>query len=420
VKRIAVVCPSAWDQVQMPRSRRRWGAEYEVVSYGEDVEDHPTTFDALAFIDDMVPRFARDGIDGVTSSSDYPGIVVAAAIAQALGLPGPAPAAVLRCSHKYLSRLAQREVVPEATPTFGLLDPATLSPDAMPLPFPCFVKPVKSWFSLFARRVDSFAELRAFAEQPDVRAHLTEFVAPLNQLIARYGEGGPGGGYLLAEALLAGHQVTVEGYVSAGEVQIVGVVDSVMFPGTISFQRFDYPSRLDAGVQRRMGDVAARAVRHIGLDNALFNVEQFYDPDADRIWIIEINPRICGQFADLYESVDGANTYEVLLALAAGRRPQWQTGAGRHGVAASFPLRVFTDRRVRRVPDARQIEAVQRDFPLTLVKLYFRPGERLSEGEQDGASYRYATINLAASDHPTLLATFEEVRRRLGFELEEI
>ena len=32
--------------------------------------------------------------------------------------------------------------------------------DALPLPFPLFVKPVKATFSVLARRVDSFAELR--------------------------------------------------------------------------------------------------------------------------------------------------------------------------------------------------------------------------------------------------------------------
>jgi hypothetical protein len=108
----------------------------------------------------------------------------------------------------------------------------------------------------------------------------------------------------------------------------------------------------------------------------------------------------------------------VLLALAAGHRPRWPPGAGRYGVAASFPLRVFSDRRVVRIPGTEQIAAVQREYPVTLVKAYYRPGERLSEGNQgDGASYRYGMVNLAAPDHATLLTTFEEVQHRLGWEL---
>ena len=47
---------------------------------------------------------------------------------------------------------------------------------------------------------------------------------------------------LIAEGLLKGEQVTVEGYVHGGVATIFGVVDSIMFPGTLAFSRFDYPS----------------------------------------------------------------------------------------------------------------------------------------------------------------------------------
>ncbi len=38
---------------------------------------------------------------------------------------------------------------------------------------------------------------------------------------------------------------------------IMGVVDSIMFPGTLAFSRFDYPSALPEGVQARMAEIAA-------------------------------------------------------------------------------------------------------------------------------------------------------------------
>src|SRR5439155_16503510 len=108
---------------------------------GEEAEDHPATFDALAFIDETVRAWRGRRLDGVTSSGDYPGCIVAAAIAQELGLPGPPPGAVLTCSHKYYSRLAQQRTVPAATPRFALVEPG--SARNLPLPFPLFVKPVK-------------------------------------------------------------------------------------------------------------------------------------------------------------------------------------------------------------------------------------------------------------------------------------
>ena len=170
MKRLALLCPNSWDDVQIARAQGLWQGRYEVIPYGEDAEGDPAAFDALGFIDQAVRQLGAKGIEGVTSSSDYPGALVAAAIAKELGLPGPAPSAALRCAHKYYSRLAQQEAVPEATPPFCLVDPARLDERPFPLVFPCFVKPVKSWFSVLARRVDSFAELRDWVAQPEVRA----------------------------------------------------------------------------------------------------------------------------------------------------------------------------------------------------------------------------------------------------------
>jgi len=422
MKRVALLCPNSWDDVQLTRVLPSLTGRYEVLMYGQDAEDDPASFDALRFLEEAVKQFRREPVDGVASSSDYPGVLVAAALAHELGLPGPDPQAVFRCSHKYYSRVAQREAVPEATPGFALLDPAAVAAgERPPFSFPLFVKPVKSWFSVLARRVESFEELQRWLAEPDVQAHLTAFVGPFNQLLRRYTSLEKDGGYLLAETLCGGAQVTVEGFVCDGVVQLVGVVDSVMFPGTISFQRFDYPSTLPEAVRTRMGEVAARAVRGSGLDRALFNVELFYDPRApegDDLRIIEINPRMCGQFADLYEQVDGINTYEVLLALAAGDRPQWRPGGGPHGVAASFPLRVFEDRLVTRVPSAEDIRAVKERWPVTLAKAYCRPDQRLSETNQgDGATWRYGMVNMAGATLPKMLEDFERVRARLGFQL---
>jgi len=422
MKRVALLCPNSWDDVQLARVLPSLTDRYEVLPYGQDAEDDPAAFDALRFLEEAVTHFRREPVDGVTSSSDYPGVLIAAALAQELGLPGPDPQAVFRCSHKYYSRVAQREAVPEATPGFALLDPvAVAASERPPLDFPLFVKPVKSWFSVLARRVDSFEELQRWLAEPDVQAHLTAFVGPFNQLLRRYTSLEKDGSYLLAEELCSGTQVTVEGFVCDGDVHLVGVVDSVMFPGTISFQRFDYPSALPETVRARMGEVATQAVRHSGLDRALFNVELFYNPTApegDDLRIIEINPRMCGQFADLYELVDGTNTYEVLLALAAGDHPQWRPGGGPHGVAASFPLRVFEDRRVLRIPSAEDIRAVKERWPVTLVKSYCRPGQRLAETNQgDGATWRYGMVNMAGASLPQMLADFERVKARLGFEL---
>ena len=104
--------------------------------------------------------------------------------------------------------------------------------------------------------------------------------------------------WLLAEELLEGAQATLDGYVSSGEVHTLGVVDSVMFPGTLAFQRFEYPSALPRRVQEEMTAIARRVMPTLGFDGGAFNIEFIHNPARDTLRIIEINPRISTQFAD--------------------------------------------------------------------------------------------------------------------------
>src|SRR5262249_14872323 len=146
-----------------------------------------------------------------------------------------------------------------------------------------------------------------------------------------------------------------DGFCVAGEVQIMGIVDSVMFPDTHTFERFEYPSRLPAGVQDRMAKIAGDAVRALGIRDGQFNVELFYHRPTDSIRLIEVNPRLSYQFADLYQYVDGSNTYDVLLDLTLGRRPSFRKRAGEFKVSASFVMRTFKGRKLRRIPSPQQV-----------------------------------------------------------------
>ena len=100
--------------------------------------DCAADYDVLALIE-RAASGELGRIDGVFSASDYPGAIVAAAIATRLGLHGAKPEAVLRASHKYYSRRSQREVAPEAVPSFALVRPGGGA--RLPFPFPVFVKP---------------------------------------------------------------------------------------------------------------------------------------------------------------------------------------------------------------------------------------------------------------------------------------
>jgi biotin carboxylase len=417
VRTVLFVFPTSWDARQLAACRGRWQDRFEPVFTEPTSEDVPNVFDILGFIDAAAAAW-RGRVAGVTSSSDYPGATAAAAIRELLGLPGSPPSAVLGCSHKYASRLLQRDAVPEATPGFALVDSA--DPAAADVGFPCFVKPVKGVFSMLSRRVESREELVAFLSQDAVREFTGEYMRVFDQLRARYTEIESGGRFFVAEELLKGRQVTVEGFVAGGDVEILGVVDSVIERN--SFVRFVYPSSLPEDVQERMRDVAGRLMTRSGLECSLFNVEMTYDDDADRVAVIEVNPRMCGQFADLYEKVDGVSGYEVALSLAVGERPRLERGAGPYAVAASFPLRTFEEVRVVRAPSPEDVAAAEAIHPGTLVWVECAAGGELADFDryEDGFSCRYGIVNLGASDRDALLARYEEVRQRLGFELERL
>lgn len=415
MKTVLLVCPTVWDRAELKLgaggSGASWG--YHVLSHGTDVSEDPGSFDAIDFIRRTVATYAGWRIDGVMASDDYPGSIVAAAIARDLGVPAPAPDTLLLCQHKYHSRVAQRNAVPEAVPPFTLLDPCTIESASSSLPYPVFVKPVKSFFSVLAERIDTPEELLVLASRAE--SHLRDFVLPLNQLLAEYAPSFLNGRYLLAEQVLSGQQVTLEGCVCRGEVGIIGITDSLMYPEAISFQSFQYPSVLPEAIQQRMADLAARFVGSIWYDNGLFNIEMFYDAQTDAIHFIEVNPRMCPQFADLMEKVNGVNTYEIALAIAAGDRPNLEKGHGRYPVAASFALRLLGDATVLRVPDTTELATFQERFPDARLKVLCRPGRMLSDELQDGKSYRYAVLNLGSSNRVDLDVLRNEVLQYLTF-----
>jgi biotin carboxylase len=341
--------------------------------------------------------------------------MLSALVSERLGLPGSPPREITLLSHKIYSRELQRRLVPEATAAFAPLDPARPEVAA----FPVFVKPVKGTMSIRAQLVRNREELAAavrFTWKQRIRARL--LLRPYQQLLDRYSDGRVPSHHFVAEEPLQGEQVTVDGFVQHGRVTIMGVVDSVMYPGTMSFERFEYPSRLPPEVKTRMGELVTRLIEGSGLESTCFNVELFHDRRTDRLHVIEINPRMSYQFGDLYERVDGTHTYEVQLALAVGEPAPWQAGAGVEGTAASFVMRRFTDAKVLSVPSPELIAEAHARFPGASVKPHCLAGEQLSNNDQDVGSFRYCIVNLGAKNTLALHASYAQLRALIPFEFD--
>jgi len=257
---------------------------------------------------------------------------------------------------------------------------------------PFFVKPAVGRLSQGAVRIDGPAELARLARDSPY--------AERYEAIAALAGAGPGHAHgFVAEELLAGREVTLEGYVRRGRVTTIGVTDSVMYPGTISFERFEYPSALPAGRRAELAGIAERIVPAHGLDDAFFNVE-FFVPDEGPPGIIELNARLASQFAPLVLAVLGRSTYDALFDLACGDDPAW-SAADPDGVAVSYVVRVFEDAFVEAVPE-----------PADDVEILVRPGLRLSEqGANDAQSYRLAIVYGVGETRDEALAL---CRRRAG------
>ena len=419
MKKILVLCPTSREYRDLPAIARALGCELLFDDFGGDYFDqllqkNPRTdlppLDILGLIDATVDRYRAAGLSGVTSGVGYPGMSAVSIIAQRLGLPGPRPSSVLCCEHKYYSRVAQQQHVPDAVPPFHLLEPG--GEDDIRLAFPAFVKPVKSCMSMNAHRVDSRDQLRAVARS----ALMPEgFVRPFNDLLRAYSNYPMGASHLLVEALLEGTQVSLEGYVFRGRVQVIGILDAVMFPGTISFARFQYPSALSDAVQDRMRDIAQRFLSGIGYDNAPFNIEMFYDAKTSRIDIIEVNPKIASQFPDLFLKVDGQSSWTVLLQVAMGEEPALARRQGKFKLAASCVLRTFEDRHVLSIPSEASLRQLAAEYPDALIELYATPGLNLSDQMQDSHSFRYGLVHIGADSERELEEKFARIKSRLDF-----
>lgn len=426
-KRILVLCPTARDRVHFSRPEIR--TAYDLEFRGTDEATHAPGFDGLQFLNETIRMVQgrREAYQAVVGIDDFPACMMAALVAETLGFPSPSFESLFLCQHKYYSRLRQSEVVPQATPRFHVIDIARDPiPSDLPLPFPVFVKPVKSYLSILARRIETFPDLARAVAEARLRlapvAEMFDALMGVSTLDRRFRT--VPASALLFEDLLSGHQVTLDGYAYQGRVVPLGVVDSFFFPGSLSFQRFEYPSRLPAGVQERMARIAERVIRHIGLDRTFFDIEFFYREEDDSIWLIEINGRMSSQFAPLYRMVDGIDIYAMQLEMALGRdlggREVWGPARNRRLVSASFVMRTFENGVVRRIPSGEDVRRLQRRFPEAFVEILVREGEKLSDELQDDESYRYALVDLAADDRKALLKRYDEAKNFLPFEFEPI
>lgn len=358
-------------------------------------------------------------VDAIVGYWDFPVSTVLPLLRQAVGQATPSLESVLRCEHKYWSRLMQQQVISQHVPQFAAVDPfAEEALDRVSLAFPFWLKPVKSVLSHLGFCISNPTDFDHAIRQ--IRAGIARFAVPFNQVLAR-ADLPPeiraiDGHYCIAESIIsAGHQCTVEGYVWNGEVVLYGAVDSLREgPRGSSFSRYQYPSALPPSVIDRMSKICQRLMPHLGYDNAPFNIEFYWDEAQDHIWLLEINTRISKSHAPLFYRVDGCYHHKVMIDLALRRQPEFPHRQGQYACAAKFMLRHYQDAVVTRVPSSDEIRQIEAQNPFATLEIEVKSGDRLSRlKNQDSYSYEVAVVFIGGENNDDLETKYRQILEQL-------
>lgn len=400
----------------------RWRAHFPVDQAGFDLFSFPSNlalarFDIERFVDRLARSARRAGWRAVVSNHEQFGALAAAMLAERMGWPGTPVEAVLACQHKLYARQVLAAAAPEANTGFAPLPSRYGELPPEDLHYPLFVKPVKAAFSVLARTVHGRAQLAELTRfSPWELWVIRHLVEPFERVVqARLPQAGSAHRMLLEDPL-DGDQYNLDGYVLNGEVRALGVVRSVMYPGTQAFMRFVYPGGLAEDVGARALDVARRFLAAVGFDHGLFNMEFFHDPASGRISVIEFNPRMASQFSDLYLRVDGVDLHRVALELAHGRDPALlPRRPGSAGAAASFVYRSFDPEARPPMPGRNRRAALAARFPDAMLFQFPKTSGQIARDFKWLGSYRYGILHLGGSDLADLGARCHAASQLLGW-----
>ncbi len=378
-------------------------------------------------IDQMLDRARAildkfDTVDGIVCHWDFPVTSIHSILCAEYRLPAPSLASLLKCDHKYWSRLEQQKAAPENTPDFCAVDPFDdQALDKVTLDFPFWIKPVKGYSSMLGFRINNAKDFEnAMAE---TRRTIKTLGDPFNNILHRIQLPvelqNIDGNTMIAEQYITGMEFAPEGYVQKGECHVHGLIDMVIGENGKSFERYEYPSTAPESVQNRAIEVCDKVMKQIGFDNGCFNIEFFWNRETDKLWIVEINPRISQSHSYLFEKVKGMSNHEVAISVALGEQPHFDQSMGPFKRAAKFLHRRYDKRNMiaTQVPEQADIEAFQKEQPDTLVYPRLQQGMQLAEmKEQDPYSYVIADILIAAQSRDELEQKYRQASARLPFD----
>jgi biotin carboxylase len=249
----------------------------------------PVKFDR---IEESVAHLRHHTFDAIAAVGDRPATLAAAA-AEALGIPFHPLAAARACQDKHLSRTIFRESGLPVPRFFRAAGPD----DALRAEYPCVLKPIGLSASRGVIRADNPSEFRAaFARIAAMGQHEIQ-----------------------VESYIPGREFAIEGLATGGCFRPLAIFDK---PDPLEgpfFEETIYvtPSRAPASVQHALLETTERAVRAIGLRHGPVHAELRHNDRG--AWILEVHARpIGGLCARALRFEDGIPLEEVILRHALG------------------------------------------------------------------------------------------------------
>lgn len=355
---------------------------------------------------------SRNSPQGVLGITDEPSLL-AALLAQRLGLPGNNPTTIYRIQHKALFTTFMSQYSPYVPETYIINSPSDI-PQHMT--YPAFLRPVKGSLSMHAYRINSPDDLAILL--PEVFAQQRPLLSWTEQFEQEFaGKTDPSIRSFLMQPYLDYPQFTVDGYVYGNDISVLGITSSVYTSDRTSFARFDYPSEIAPSVKKELIALLNELLPNLGYKNSGFNMEFFITHD-NHIIVIELNTRLSVQFVPLMrEQYNHTNIY-AMARISMGLKPDMKI-IHPMKYASSCVLRTNTDKYVYAVPPEAQIQTLITQGYITNIRILVTPGSRLSDYEQDSYSYRYALLDIAGNTPREIHEKLEYATRILSFDLRE-
>jgi biotin carboxylase len=259
-----------------------------------------------------VAGFARSrGVDLILAINEA-GVLAAAEASHQLGLPNLAPDVALRCLHKGLMREAWQEAgLPQ--PCFRRVASAeAIAAAASSVGYPVILKPAMNWGSRGVSRVARAGDLPWATDYARANSRDGEFIV---------------------EQCISGIEMTIEGLIKRGQVQILAQSDKEPqeHPKYCVAMALNYPARFADWQLQRASEVVQQAAQAMGIKNGAFHCECMVN-ETD-VFLLEMGGRPGGGhiFGQIVEAASGVCMPQALALLLLGDdpdiRPKHQRGA---------------------------------------------------------------------------------------------